>query len=256
MIIELDNVYGLLLIFVRTGALFMAVPVLGGSIIPVQVRVMLGMLVAVTLLPICPAVPLVGADAITLFMAILYEFFIGLMMGLAVQGVFSCVEFAAETITSEIGLIRSETLDPSSGGAGQSGGMTTLLYYLGLMIFLGLGIHHQVILSLARSFIALPAGSMNTTGLSLDALMHVTTQIFIVGILMSAPFIAVNFLINVTFSLMGKVAPKMNVFVVSFSVRILAGLFALTLTGSLLAHYMGTEMSQIPHRMLEIVLGR
>jgi flagellar biosynthetic protein FliR len=166
--IELDNVYGLMLIFVRTGALFMAVPVLGGAMIPVQSRVGLGLLTAVVLLPICPAAPLVGVNSMSVLLAMIYEFLIGMIMGLAVQCVFSCVQFAADTITNEVGLLRAETFDPTSGDAGQGGGMTTLLYYFSLMIFLAMGIHRQVITALAQSFRALPAGGMYTKGLSVD----------------------------------------------------------------------------------------
>lgn len=256
MIIHLDNVYGLMLIFVRTEALFMAVPTLGGSSIPVQVRVGLGMLVSAILLPLTPAVSFLSADASTIIIAMGYELLIGLMMGMAMHGVLSSISFAADTITNEIGLIRAETLNPSSGDMSQGGGVNTLFFYFGITIFLAMGIHRQVILALAQSFRALPAGCLNTSGFSLDSLMYITKQIFVVGILMSAPFIAVNFLINITFSLLGKVAPKMNVFVISFSVRILAGVAVLASTGALIAHYMEAEFADIPARMLESILGR
>jgi flagellar biosynthetic protein FliR len=256
MIWQLDNVYGLLLIFVRTEMLFISVPMLGGSAIPVQVRVLLGMIVSAILLPVSPTTPLVGLDASSLLVAMLYEALLGLTMGLAMNGVISCISFGADTITNEIGLIRAETFDPSSADTGSGGGINTLLFYLGMTIFLALGLHRQVILALAESFRALPAGCMDTRGLSLDTVLRVTLQIFVVGILMSAPFLAVNFLINTTFSLLGKVAPKMNVFVISFAVRIVVGLAVLVTTATLLAHYMEAELSQVPGRMLDLILGR
>ena len=256
MIIHLDNVYSLLLIFVRTETLFIAVPVLGGSSVPIQMRVALGMMVSAILLPICPAAPLASGDASVLLVAMLYEFLIGLTMGLAVSAVISSISFASETIVNEIGLMRVETLDPTSGGGGAGGGINTLLFYFSMVVFLAMGMHRQVILALAQSFRALPAGCLNTHGMSLDVVLSVTTQIFVVGILMSAPFIAINFLINTTFSILGKVAQKMNVFAVSFSVRIMVGISVLAATVTLLAHYIEFEFSFIPTRMLELVLGR
>ncbi len=252
---ELENIYGLMLTFTRTGALMLAVPVLGGNIVPTQIRVALGLLLAVAMMPLTPEVNLYGAKVTTLALNLLFELFVGILMGLAVQGVFSCINFASETITNEIGLLRSESFDPSSS-SGAGTGLGALFYYFSLTVFLTLGIHRDVIHALAQSFQALPAGCLNTSGVSFNTLMHVTNQIFIIGLLMSAPFIAINFLVNTTFSLLGKVAPKMNVFVVSFSVRILAGISALSFTATLLAHYMGSEFYEIPNRMLDMVLRR
>jgi flagellar biosynthesis protein FliR len=255
MSLQLDNVYSLLLIFVRTETTILFVPVLGGTSIPVQIRVGLGMMIAVLLLPVTPAAALAGASTPEIVLAMGYEMLIGLVMGIAILGVLSAISFAAQTITNEIGLLRAETF--GAGDSGESGGgIDSLLFYFALLLMLVSGVHRQIIKALAESFQALPAGCMNTRGFSLESVLYVTSRIFVVGVLMSAPFIAVNFLVNVTFSLLGKIAPKMNVFAVSFSIRILAGLAALAGTATLLAHYVEVELSMVPGRMLELVLGR
>lgn len=256
MTLQINNIYGLLLIFVRTETMFMSVPVLGGATIPVQVRVMLGMIVSVIMLPVLPITALpVYTHASAIFVAMLYEFLIGLTMGIAMYAVVSCINFGADVISNEVGLMRTESIDPTSGEA-SGGGIGSLLFYFSLVVMLTLGVHRQIIAAVAESLHALPVGSLNTKGLTIDAMLDVTRQIFVIGVLMAAPFIAVNFLTNVTFSLLGKVAPKMNVFIVSFSFKILAGISVLATTGTLLAHYMEVEYSQIPSRMLDLVLGR
>lgn len=255
MTIGLDNVFGLLLIFVRVETLVMAVPTLGGTSIPVQIRVGLGMILAAILLPVVPVAPMGNVTSSGLIVAMLYEFLIGLAMGMAVHGVMACISFAADTIVNEIGLMRVETFNPADNTS-SGGSISTLLYYFSLMIFLGLGMHRQVIAAVAQSFIALPAGCLDVSGLSFNALLYITNQIFIVGILMSAPFIAINFIINAVFSLLGKIAPKMNVFVISIPARVLAGTAVLATTLTLLGHYMESEFTAIPARMLEIILGR
>jgi flagellar biosynthetic protein FliR len=242
----------MMLIFTRAGALFMAVPVLGGISVPVELRVALGIAISVVLVPLVPAVPLMNPGL--LIVAMLFEMLVGLLMGMAVHGVFATIEFAADTIANEIGLMRSETLNPMSE-SGKGGEVGTMLFFFGLMVFLTMGMHHDVILALVRSYDALPAGSLMTGGFSLDALTQVTGQLFVVGVLMSAPFIAVNFLINMTFALLGKVAPKMNVFMTSFSFRILAGLFTLITTLTLLAHYISAQFDLMPSRMFDLLLG-
>lgn len=254
MTIQLDSVFALILVFVRTEALLLAVPTLGGESVPVRIRVGLGMMIAALLVAVVPTSAPTEINTVSLVLSMLYELLIGLGMGMAVHAVMSCINFAADTIVSEIGLMRVETFNPADNTS-SGGSVSTMLYYFSLMVFLGLGMHRQVLAALAQSFYALPAGCLNTSGLSLDSLLRISRQIFIVGILMSAPFIAINFLVNAVFSLLGKIAPKMQVFVISIPLRILAGTAVLVSTITLLAHYMEAEFTAIPVRMLENILG-
>lgn len=251
---QVESIFSIMLIFTRAGALFMAVPVLGGQSLPPQVRIALGLLVAVTLTPLVPSVPLTNNHALWLIIAMLFELLVGALMGLAIQAVFATVEFAAQTIAMETGLTPSNALNPVSE-PGEGSGVSGLLFFFAIMVFLVTGMHHQVIAALARSFHALPVGAIYTGGLSVDALAVVTTQIFVVGMLMAAPFVAINFLINMTFALLGKIAPKMNVFMVSFAVRIMAGFLALISTATLLAHYINGQFELIPSRMMQLITG-
>lgn len=255
MTIQLDSVFALILVFVRTEAMILAIPTMGGESVPVRIRVALGMMIAALLVAVVPSAPLGEITTVNLVVSMLYEMLIGLGMGMASHAVMSCISFAADTIVSEIGLMRVETFNPADNTS-SGGSVSTMLYYFSLLVFLGLGMHRQVIAALAQSFYALPTGCLNTSGISLESLLHITRQIFIVGILMSAPFIAINFLVNAVFSLLGKVAPKMHVFVISIPIRMMAGTAVLVSTIALLAHYMEAEFTAIPMRMLENILGR
>ena len=62
----------------------------------------------------------------------------------------------------------------------------------------------------------------------------------------AAPIIAINFLVNMTFAVLGKVAPKVNVFITSFAVRILTGMAVLFATTGLIAHYILDRASGVP----------
>jgi flagellar biosynthetic protein FliR len=62
-----------------------------------------------------------------------------------------------------------------------------------------------------------------------------------------------NFLINVSFAVLGKAVPKMNVFMTSFAVRILSGLVLLVSSLLLITSYIYDASSRSVEVMLEII---
>ena len=133
--------------------------------------------------------------------------------------------------------------------------IASVLYYLGIVIVFITNAHHDLIWGFAQSLLYMPVGIEWLRLGSVDALVLETARVFYVGVLMAAPFISINLLINLVFAVLGRAAPKMNVFLVSFAVRILAGLFLLTTGCVLLAHYIERELGRIVPVMTNFLGG-
>jgi flagellar biosynthetic protein FliR len=69
---------------------------------------------------------------------------------------------------------------------------------------------------------------------------------------MAAPMIAVAFLINLVFSVLGRAVPQMNIFLESFSFRILAGLLVFGLSLNLVAQHVVNYLHRLPEDVARV----
>lgn len=230
----------------------MWLPVFSGDTVPLQIRLALAAMIALFVFPTLEDIAVVPVANLYLVIYCFKELMVGVMMGIAVRTVFYAVEFGGHVISQESSLAMSAAFDPNSGT--QSTPIGSLMFNLAIVIFLASGFHYEVFAALIRSYQVMPVGILFPGAGGMQELVEDTGYVFVLGLQMAAPILAINFVINLTFAVLGKAAPKFNVFITSFSVRIFASLILLTLTVGLIVQYIHGAMQRSPEQMLRYMM--
>ncbi len=239
------------LVFLRTGAFFLGIPLFAGKMIPKKIRTAFALMLSLLINPLVPAdLELANHFAGAILLA-LNEMCIGLLLAMTVRMVFFAVELAGHLISYEIGLMASNSVNPLLGSTDAT--ITTLLYYFSLLLFFVSGVHYDVLKAFIMSFELLPIGAFFLKASPTVEFVEEVSHVFVIGTLMAAPFIALNFLVNVSFAVLGKAVPKMNVFMTSFAIRILSGLLLLVSSILLISSYILENSRRSVEIMLDII---
>jgi flagellar biosynthetic protein FliR len=183
-------------------------------------------------------------------MQVAHEVLTGLLMGFAVRFLLYALEMAGEIIAVQIGLSMSSNMDPVTRVHATP--PNTMLVSLGTVLFLVTGAYQFCFVAFARSFEVFPPSAVFAPK-SLDMLIGASGQIFLLAIQISAPLLAISFLVNMAFSVLGRASPSLNVFILSFPVQILAGLTVFSMTLGLTIQYILRDMQYLPELMLHFL---
>jgi flagellar biosynthesis protein FliR len=236
-------------VFVRVSALMAALPVFTAAPAPVPVRIALCAVAAMIVAPLLPAPPSAPQMA-DVFRLLISEALVGLLLGFVCRFVFFAVDLAGGLVSTEMGLSMSSTFNPMTAGATPLPSL--LLYWLALVIFLSLDLHHWVLAGLQRSYALAPVGSARVTEALFHDVIRRSGRIFVIALQIAAPVMAVSFLITIVFALLGRAVPQMNVFYEGTTARTLVGLLAFGFTCTLMGQHISNYLRRLPEDMLRV----
>jgi flagellar biosynthesis protein FliR len=239
-----------LLVFLRAGAWLSIFPLFTMQNFPVQLRLALGGMVSFLVSQTITVPPTLPQGFFSILGVMIAEVGSGLLLGFICRLVFHILEFAGNLVSSELGLNMASTLNPFTHARSDIPG--TVLYYLGALLFLILDLHHALLLAFQKTYMFLPFGAVHLKEALFNNIIGSTSQLFSLGLLMAAPIIAVSFLVNLVFSVLGRAVPQMNVFSESFPFRIMAGLTVFGLSLNLMAQHISNYLGRLPHDFLRV----
>jgi len=217
-----------LLCLVRVVTFFVQAPIWGSHHAPNQV--LIGIATLVTII-IYPSIPMPGSfpmDIISLSLAILTQALVGLVIGFVSFLVMATAQFAGEMIDIQTGLSTAASFDPASKGAVNL--IRRFKFYLAMITYLLLDGHHTLLRALQKSFVVIPVTGLHFPGVLVTDIIHMVGEIFYAGLQIAAPALTALFITQVALGMLARVAPQMNVFMLSFPLNIAVGLILVTVS--------------------------
>jgi flagellar biosynthesis protein FliR len=217
----------------RILALLVSAPPFNNTGLSGQIRLMLGLTIALAITPALPAAPQLDAASGTGLLILAQQMLIGLAMGFSLRLVFSAIDMAGNMIGMQMGLGFATAYDPQS--ASQTAVISEFIGMLGLLVFMAINGHLMVITTLVASFSSLPIGVgvlENGTWLNIA---NAGGVIFSSGVLLSLPIVVALLITNIALGVLGRVAPQLNLMAIGFPVTIILGFVALLVSMSYLS---------------------
>ena len=179
------------------------------------------------------------------YMIILYmisETICGAILGFVVNLLFEMVRLAGSLMDLQLGLSMMNVVDPSS--TQQATILSTLSYYMAIVIFF-ISNGHQVILKcLIKSFDVIPLAKRIQVANSFNVILKTFCDYFEIGIRIAIPVIMVILICDIALSLISRAVPQLNVMILGIPIKIIVGLLTLVavlpITYKLLGYAFGT----------------
>lgn len=225
------------LVFIRLGAIVVFLPVFSSASIPMLFKIGLAFAASFTLFPLLE-LPAIN-DALTplgLGLGIAAEIVLGMMIGFIVRIMLAGFQMAGQLAGYQMGMALANVMDPSTSE--QVPLLAQFNNLLALLVLLAVNAHHWFIQTIVESFTLLPPLRMNLGGGVFRDLIYLTGSMFVIAIKIGAPVVVALLLVSVSFGLVARTVPQMNVFIVAMPLKIIIGLLFVGLSLPFLVQYM------------------
>jgi flagellar biosynthesis protein FliR len=226
-------------------------PFLGGETVPNEVRIGLGLTIALVLFPgVSGQVSRVPVSTLPFVMLMLKEVFIGLSLGFIVNMVFDAARAAGHLLDTTAGINMAQVMVPQLQQ--QATIFSSLQMQLSVVTFLTLNGHHAVINGLADSLLTIPLDRFPQLRAGpwpfFDLILHTFSALLEIGLVLSAPGLLATFLADLALGMINRVAPQIQVFFISMSVKPMVAAVLVLITVHLFLERLSVEFQGMLER--------
>lgn len=248
--IELVQIYGFFLIFVRVVTIFAIFPFFGSRVLPGRFRIGFSLLISVLLWNLLDIknIPTTLEDYLLIG---LEEILVGFVLGLFIVFLFAAFQFAGQFIGIKMGFAIVNVIDPETSQ--QISIISQIFYIFTVILFFILNGHALLLKALYQSFIKIPIGHFIISNKIYEVLVQESVLLFKMAVKISAPIVVTIILVNIGMGIIAKSVPQINVFIMGMPLNITAGLMTMYFTFAVIVGIFSSYMEDMFTHMFKMM---
>lgn len=241
-----------MLVFARFGSILFVNPIFGRSNVPSQWKLGFALMLSILVTPTIDTSNIVFESDFAYFVALANE----LMLGLAINYVFVffyyMIFFAGDLLDFNFGLSMAKIFDPATSiQMSLTGNLFTIIFSI---YFFSMNCHLLLIDIIAASFTAIEIGGIIIPGNLSQFMLEAFILTMTILIRLIAPFMVLQFIVEVTLGVLMKLIPQIHVFVLNMQMKLLVGFSLLIVFSQNILTILNDYMQRLFLAMQELFL--
>ncbi|CAM3705844.1 flagellar biosynthetic protein FliR [Corallococcus sp. ZKHCc1 1396] len=242
------TIFTVALIMCRVMPILIFSPFLGGEVVPSEMKLGLGLLISIVLFPsVSDRMDKIPISALPYIALLCKEIFIGLCLSYIVNMVFDAARVAGTLMDTMSGSNNAQLFVPQLGT--QVSIFSSLKVQLTVVLFLSLDGHHVIIRALADSLQVVPLEGFPRFSHGVwpffDLMIRSFADLLAVSLALAGPGMVAAFCTDLALGAINRVAPQVQVFFISMSLKPLVGALIMFLSMHVIVGRMQLELGNM-----------
>jgi flagellar biosynthesis protein FliR len=235
-----SHILAFFLVLARVAPLFVLAPLFSSSYLPVQVRSVVALGLAVGLVGIADHGQRIPGAPLPLVGLVFEQLLVGGALAFAIGALFAAVQSAGSLLDATAGFTFGAMLNPLTGS--QDAILTQLYALVGTAVFIAFGGDAWMLRGLDRTFQLVPlTGGVPLRGIVTGSLA-LFANIFVSALEVAAPVVLAVLVTDIAFGMLSRVVPQLNVYAVGFPIKVGVALIAVTISLPFVGGWLGDQL--------------
>lgn len=204
------------LVMIRISGLMVFAPVFSSAAIASRIKAAFVFAITFLLAPVVMGLPQTAGRG-PLELNAVSVLGVGLAFGFSLTIFTETLMFAGHLLGLQFSFSLVSLIDPNSRA--ETPVLGQFLGLMGTLVLIGSGLGRSILAALMRSFATAPVGQVMLTAKTAAALGSMAAGIFLAGVQLAAPVMAAGLAVELTVSLIGRMAPQMQVMNLSIPMK-------------------------------------
>jgi flagellar biosynthesis protein FliR len=237
-----QHVVAFFLVLARISPLFLLAPLFSSKMVPVRVRTVVAVGLAIGLSPVVSSGVHLPTDVTGIGTLIGKELLIGGAFAYALAATFAALAVAGSFLDTLVGFSFGSLVDPITGT--QSPVLSQIYSLVGVMVFIAIGGDGWMIKGLARTYDVVGLVQYPSLGAIVHGANGAFVQVFTSAFEVAGPVLLALILTDAAFGMVTRVVPTLNAFQVAVPAKVVLGLLLVGASMPFVAGWLGNELQE------------